>query len=191
MWGWLKGAGKVLGGLAGIGGGADENKIAQSVADILGGAGAAFGGNSAQAANNRGAKFTGQLGLEQLLMDRDGQLFDQTLEREREGRIGRTDAWRGLLSAQRTLSPGARPQLSPYSVAPRQATGMEMDGANALSQELMQRLQGGNPIAMPTQRPMNIDPNLLNAGKMEKAGNWLSPIFNYLGNANRQKPEAR
>jgi hypothetical protein len=190
MGGWLKGAGKVLGGLAGIGGGADENKIASSVANILGGAGAALGGNSAQAANNRGAKFDGQIDMERLINERNQQYFNQQIAREQEGRIGRNDAWRSLLSAQRTLNPSARPSLSPYSVAPRQATGAERLGADAISQEVMQRLQGGNPIAAPQQSPLSVDPRLLDAGGMEKAGNWLSPIFNYLGAANR-KPEAR
>lgn len=185
----LKGIGKIGGGLLGLGGGADSNKIAQQVAGILGGAGAGIGAASQGAASNRGAQFEGQLGLERLLMDRDKQFYDMQLGREKEGRDGGTDAWRKLLAAQHTLSPGARPSLSPYSVGPRQATDMERQGADAMSQEVMARLQGGNPIAAPTQRPMSVDPSLLKAGTGEKVGGWLAPILTFLGQ--NQQPVSR
>jgi hypothetical protein len=70
----------------------------------------------------------------------------------------RSSAWESLLSAQRTLNPGARPQLAgKYAVAPRTATGIERQGADALTPEVMARLQGGNPIAVPTRRAVNLD----------------------------------
>lgn len=165
---------------------------------ILGAGGSAIGAASNAAANNRGEKYAGQLDLERLLMERemaqaglqgqsDRDFFDQSIAREQEGRAGSADAFRKLMSAQRVLSPGAKPQLAgQYSIAPRQATGMERQGADALSAEVMARLQGGNPIAAPTRRPVNIgmpnvDESLLNAGGLEKAGSILGPILAFLG----------
>lgn len=181
-----------------------------SLPTILGGAGAALSAGSAQSANNRGNQYAGQMDLAQLLMARDlarlglernadNDYLDNQIAREQEGRAGRQDAWKALLSAQHTMSPGAKPQLSPYSVAPRQATDMERQGADAMSQEVMARLTGGNPIAAVTRQnvafnydPMTtIDPRLLKAGKMETAGNWLGPILSYLGQSDRDgQPQA-
>lgn len=159
-----------------------------SLPAILGGAGAAAGAFSQGLANNRGGQFAGQMDLERLLMERDDQFFDQQLAREQEGRAGATDAWRKLLAAQRVLSPGARPSLSPYSVAPRQATDMERQGANALTAEVMARLEGGNPIAPVERRPMNVDPNLLKSGALEKILGTASPFLSFLGRAG-QRPQ--
>lgn len=177
----LKGIGKFGLGALGIGGGADNNKIASSVAQILGATGAGIGAASQASASNRGEQFGGQAILEQLMQQRDRDQFSQGLQREQEGRASGTDAWRKLMASQRTLSPGARPQLSPYSVAPRQATDMERQGASAMSEEVMKRLQGGNQMPVSAPRPMQIDPGLLKAGGMEKAGGWLSPILSFLG----------
>lgn len=182
--------GKILGGIKSAG------DVINKASPILGAAGAGIGAASQASAQNRGEQFAGQQDLAQLIMQRemgkaqlegqaDRDVFDQSIRREQEGRDGRADAWRKLQSAQRTLSPGARPQLSPYSVAPRQATDTERQGAEALSAEVMARLQGGNPIAAPTRRDVNIsapnvDPGLLKAGGMEKAGGILAPILAYL-----------
>lgn len=200
--GWLKPIGKVAGGLLGIGGGQsfDYGKLAGAI-------GAGMGGASQASATNRGEEYGGQMDLASILMQRDlarlgleGQADrdynSQTIAREQEGRLGRDDAWKKLLSAQRTLSPNTRPSLSPYSTAPRQATDMERQGASAMSDEVMARLQGGNPIEAPTRRdtsfqydPMStIDPRLLKAGGMEKASGWLSPILKYLGPQRTQQP---
>ncbi len=155
---------------------------------LLGAGGAALGAFSGGQAQNRDAQFSGQLDLAQLLnkreMDRQGLLAsadnDYTanqIGRETSGMQTRNDAWRKLLSAQHTLSPGAQPQLAgPYNIAPRQATGAETQGADALTQEVMARLQGGNPIAPVTKRPVDlaydplstIDPKLLKSGLLEK-----------------------
>lgn len=158
----------------------------------MGAGGAALSGMGKDAAANRGAAFDGQSELARLMLAReqleaqsDRDVFDQGIQREQEGRTGREDAWRKLLASQRTLSPGARPQLSPYSIAPRQATEMERGGAEALSAEVLQRLQGGNPIQAPTRRapiPMpQIDPRLLKAGGLEQTAGWLGPLLGYLG----------
>lgn len=156
----------------------------------LGAGGAALGAIGQSKAQNRDAQYSGQLDLERLLMARDQQQFNNTLAREQDGRESGSDAWRKLLAAQRTISPGPRPQLSPYSVAPRQATGAEMDGANAMTAEVMARVQGGNPLPMPAQRPMSVDPRLLKPGGMEQAAGWLSPILSFMGQmpARREQP---
>ncbi len=161
-------------------------KAAGGVAGVVG---AGLSGKAKDDANNRGAKFDGQLELQRLLMEGDRDYFNQSVQREAEGRASGTDAWQKLLSAQRTLSPGARPQLAgQYSVAPRQATDMERQGADAMTQEVMARLTGGNPIAAPTRRPVTaddsavrVDPRLLDAGGLEKTAGWLAPILTALG----------
>jgi hypothetical protein len=188
MWGsLLKGIGKIGGSLIGLGGGADEEKIAASVAKILGAGGAGLGAASQASATNRGEQFSGQALLEQLLQQRDSQFQNQTIAREQEGRASGTDAWRKLLASQRTLSPSTRPSLSPYSVGQRQATDTERQGASAMSAEVMARLQGGNPMAPVTQRPLAMDPSLLNAGGFEKTAGWLSPILAFLGQQKSQQ----
>lgn len=175
----------------------------------LGAGGAALGAIGQGRAQNRGEQFGGQMDLAQLLMSRDvnqahleGQadrdFFSQNLQREQEGREGRKDAFSGLMRASRVLNPGAKPQLSPYSVKPREFSDMERQGADAMSAEVMARLQGGNPIAAPTRRGVNIaapnvDPRLLEPGMMEKILEWLGPSMTAGGAiagaiGNRQSP---
>lgn len=135
---------------------------------ILGAGGAALGAFSQGQATNRGEKFGGQLELERLLQERDQQMFDQRVAREAEGREGQSDAWRKLLAGSHALSPGDRPQLSPYSRAPRTLTPDEQTAAEAMVYEAQKRLQGGNPIPEVRDRQMSVDPKLLNAGIWEK-----------------------
>ena len=116
----------------------------------VGAIGAGIGAVSQGMAHNRGGKFDGQLDLERAL-----------IERELMNNQSRKGAWQGLLSAQHTINPGARPQLSKYSVAPRQAGAAELSGADALTQEVMARLQRGPQVA-------KIDPKLLDPGIMER-----------------------
>jgi hypothetical protein len=170
FWGTLGKIGGAIGGIAAApftGGGS-----LAALPAILGAGGAALGAISQGKAQNRGAEFGGQLDLERLLMERDAQFFNQNIAREQEGRAGASDAWRKLLSAQHTISPTPRPNVSPYSAAPRQATGAEMQGADALTQEVLARLTGGNPIAAPTQRPLSVDPKLLKSGWLEKLAGY-------------------
>lgn len=176
---------------------------------VLGAGGSALGAVNQSQATNRDAKFSGQMDLAQLLAARDaarlgfeGQadrdFFDQGIAREEEGRAGRSSAWRGLLSAERTLNPTARPDVAgAYGVPKRQASEGERAGADAMKAEVMARLQGGNPIAAPTRRdtsfgydPMStIDPRLLDASGGEKATGWLSAILSGLGSIRgRQQP---
>ncbi len=141
---------------------------------IAGAVGKGLSAASEAKANNRGNKFEGQTDLERLLLLREQQNQAQQIAREQEGRAGTTDAYRKLISAQHLLTPGAQPQLAgKYSVAPRVASPTEMSGADALSQQVLARLQGGNPIAPVTQHPLAVDPNLLNAGKGESIMGWL------------------
>ena len=187
--------------LAGIGGAiaAPFTGGASLIPTLAGAAGSALGAYSQGRASNRGNEYAGQYDLARLLMERDnarlgyeGQAdrdyHSLSRDREVEGRQGREDAWRKLLSAQRVLSPGARPQLSPYSVAPRQRTGAEREGADALTQEVLARLRGGNPMPEVTRRdtsqydPMGtIDPGLLRAGGAERVTGVLAPILTGLG----------
>lgn len=170
--GFWSGLGKALS----IGG-----SLIPGVGPILGAAGAGLGAISQGQANNRGEKLAGQMDLERLLMDRDESLFGRQLAREQEGRAGSSDAWRKLLSAQRLMNPGSRPQLSPYSVAPRQSSTEELSGADALTREVLARLQGGNPIPQVTERPMNVDPSLMDPGVFERIAGYASPALSYLG----------
>jgi hypothetical protein len=163
---------------------------AAALPGIIGAAGAGLGAISQGQAQNRGQEFEGQLDLERLLMDRDSQFFNQNMARQQEGRESGQDAWRRLLSAQRTISPGPRPQLSKYSIAPRQSTGAELQGADAMTQEVMARLQGGNPIAAPTQRPMSVDPKLLKSGWLEKLLGYGGAAASAYGAMNKGKASA-
>jgi hypothetical protein len=154
---------------------------------ILGAAGAGLGAAAQGSASNRGEKFGGQMDLERLLLEREQQGQQLAIGREQEGRAGSSDAWRKLLAAQHTLSPGARPQLAgQYSVAPRMATDDERTGADALTREVMARLQGGNPIPRIAPRPLEVDRNLLNAGGFEKFAGIASPFLSMLSKFKRQ-----
>jgi hypothetical protein len=115
-------------------------------------------------AHNRGEKFGGQLDMERALM-----------ERELMNNQSRKGAWQGLLSAQHTINPGPQPQLAgKYNIAPRQATGAELGGADALTQEVLARLLSGPGKAQ-------IDPKLLNSGIMEKLLGYGSTGAGILG----------
>lgn len=155
-------------------------KYLNPVSAALNAGGAVLSGISSAKAKNRGAKFEGQTTLEQLMLEREKQLQSQQIARETEGRASASDAWRKLLATSRTLNPGARPQLSPYSVAPRQASEAETTGASALQQEVMARLQGGNPIPTVTQHDLEVDRRLLDPSKSER---WLGYIGAGLGAA--------
>lgn len=168
------GGGGMFGGLLGGLTKFASNPLVQMASKGLG----AFAQGQAQ---NRGAQFGGQLDLEALLMARDAQFQNQQIQREQEGRAGSSDAIRKLIAMQHLTNPGARPQLSPYSVAPRQATGMERQGADALTQEVMARLMGGNPIPQVQQRPLSVDPNLLRSGWLEQIAGIASPALGVLG----------
>lgn len=154
---------------------------------ILGIAGAGLAGASQGAASNRGNKFEGQLGLQSLLMQRDQQNFQNSIAREQEGRAGATDAWRKLLSAQHTLSPAAMPNITPYAAAQRMPTDAERTGADALTAEVLKRLQGGNPIAPFQQSPNGVDPSLLDPGLFERIAGYASPVLTGLS-ALQQRP---
>lgn len=156
----------------------------------LGALGSGLGGVSQAKASNRGTQFEGQTDLARLLMDRDKQYQDMSVAREQEGRTEQTDAFRKLLSAQHVLSPSAQTHLSTYSTPGRVATDAERGGADALTQQVLARLQGGNAIAPVTPRDITgndaafrVDPNLLNAGKGEQITGWLSALLPGLGAA--------
>lgn len=145
-------------------------------ADRLRMAGQGLGAIANAKAQNRSEQFAGQSDLARLLLERDAQFQNQSIAREQEGSRSGLDAWRRLLMAQHTLSPGPRPQLSPYSIAPRQATGAEREGATAMSAEVMKRLLGGNPIPVPQRTDLGVDPRLLKPGRMEQILGYAAPI---------------
>jgi hypothetical protein len=153
--GFLSVLGKIGKGALNIGTGG----LAGTIMDI---AGTGLGAISQAKATNRGEKLGGQMDLEQLLMARESQ-----------GAGLQSDAWRKLLAAQRVVNPGPRPQLSPYSIAPRQATQAELTGADALTRDVLARLSG-------PQRPLAVDPKLLDPGLMEQIAGYASPVLKTL-----------
>lgn len=182
-WSWLKPVAKIgLGVAAPFTGGASLLGI--PAIDAIGaaaeGVGGALSAAGAAKAKNRGTELEAQTDLEKLLMQRDQQYQGMAINREQEGRAGTQDAWRKLQGAQHLLSPGAQPQLSPYSVAPRVAGEAERGGADAMTQQMLLRLQGGNPIAavaprtvMDNEAAFRVNPGLMKAGKGESALGWL------------------
>lgn len=175
---WLSGLGKALG-VAGsvIGAPFTGGASLGALPTILSAGGKAAGALAQGQAANRGTQYEGQLDLERLLMDRDRQYQDQQIQREQAGRTSETDTLRKLLSAQHVGNPAAMTQLSPYSVAPRQATDVERSTADDLTQQLMARLQAGNPIAPVSQRPLSVDPRLLKPGTGESLSGWLGALL--------------
>lgn len=170
--------------------------ISGSLADILGAGGAAAGSMANAAASNRDAQYSGQMDLAQILAQRDIELqrlraqsdndfTSNQIARETSGAATRGDAWRKLLSAQHTANPSALPMVSKYQAPQRMPSDAEKQGADALSSEVLARLQGGNPIAPVEKRtpgfdydPMStIDPRLLKPGTGEKIGGILAPIL--------------
>lgn len=162
----------------------------------LGAAGKALQAKSQAAATNRGTKYEGQLDFARLMAERDAynarlkadadnDFVDNTIKRETEGRAGRQDAWRKLLSAGNVLSPAQMPNVSPYASPQRQATDMERQGADALSAEVLARLQGGNPMEAVQRRApgleydptTQVDLNLLNPSKGELRAGWLGALL--------------
>jgi hypothetical protein len=149
--------------------------------------GNALGSAAGSMAGNRSGQFSGQMDLARLLQERDqnnrmlglqadNNYVSNQIAREQEGRAGQQDAWRKLLSAQHTLSPTQLPTVSTYQAPMRMPTDAERSGADALTQQVLSRLQGGNPLAE-VQRsnvasqydPMStVDPKLLKPGMLEK-----------------------
>jgi hypothetical protein len=193
--GFLSGLGKVLGVAgAGIAAPFTGGGSLAALGPLLGAAGAGLGAVSQSKANNRGEQYGGQLDLEQLLMARDSQNQNMNIAREQEGRAGQTDAFRKLLSAQHVLTPAAHTSLSPYSAAPRTPTDAETSGADALTQQVLARLQGGNPIAPVQSRPITandaafrVDPKLLDPSKGESIMGWLGALLG--GTVGAPKPQ--
>jgi hypothetical protein len=170
------------------------------------GIGSALGGAAGSMANNRGEAFSGQMALANLLQQRDlsnrqlGMQADNAylgnqIAREQEGRTGQQDAWRKLLASQHTLSPTQLPMVSQYQTPQRMPTAAEQTGASALTDQVLARLQGGNPIA-PVERsnvasgfdPLSVvDPKLLKSGVLEKIlgiGSAVAPGLSLFGGSN-------
>jgi hypothetical protein len=191
--------GSILGKIAGVGASFIPG-VGPALSGILGAAGSAAGSMANASAQNRDAQFSGQMDLASLLANRDLALQNlraqadndytsNQIAREQSGMATRDDAWKKLLSAQHTLSPSQMPMVSKYQAPQRQATDAEKQGANALTAEVMARLQGGNPIAAVEKRnpafdydPMKtIDPRLLKPGTGEKIGGILAPVLTGIG----------
>lgn len=161
---------------------------ASLIPSLIGAGAAGLAGAASSSANNRGEKFGGQNELQQLLMARDQQAFNNSISREQEGRAQSSDALKKLLSTSHTLNPGGYTHLSPYSVAPRQASDAEMTGAQALQAEALKRIQGGNSIQPFQQSPLVVDPNLLNASGFEKFAGIAAPAMGVWSALAQQKP---
>jgi len=204
-WGWLKTIGKI-GSVAAAPFTGGASVAGLSVIDALGGAGKALQASSQASASNRGTKFEGQLDYARLLAERDAEnarlkaqadndFVDNTIKREVEGRAGRQDAWRKLLSAQNLMNPAEMPNVSPYAAAQRKPTDMERQGADALSAEVLARLQGGNPMEDIRRRDPGlefdptalVDPRLLDASKGEKRKGWLGALLGGASDAYSQR----
>lgn len=170
-------------GLAGAGaaGGSGVLGALGGVKGIAGAAGRGLGAFAQGQANNRGQEFGGQLDLERLLMERDNQSFNQRIQREQEGRAGESDAWRKLLATQ--YAQGGRqalPNVSPYATPQRDLGGLGA-GSDALMQQVMARLKGGNPIAPVVDRAPQVDPRLLKPGWGERIAGYASPALTLFG----------
>lgn len=186
---WLSNIGKILGGVGSVAAAPFTGGTSLAwLPAALGAGGAALGAIGQSKAQNRDAQLGAQSDMDRQLLLRaqldaqgDRDFFDQGIRREEEGRASGTDAWKKLLMAQRTLSPAQRPNVSPYSAPQRMPTDMERQGADAMSAEVMARLQGGNPIQAPTRRaplpPSMMDPRLMQPGGMEKTLGWLAPLL--------------
>ena len=70
------------------------------IGDVVGGAGAALGGASEAAANNRGAQLDAATQRELLNQARQRQFFEQAAAREQDRRAGGDDAWRAAQQAE-------------------------------------------------------------------------------------------
>lgn len=163
----------------------------------IGAAGEMLGGFAQGQASNRGNEYSGQLDLARLIMERErmrgeaeNDYFNQSLSRAQDNRAGRSSAFRSLLAAARLKSPGPRPQLSPYSIAPRTPTGDEVAGADALSAEVLARLQNGSPLPEVTRREIadpleGVDAGLLRPGRMERILGVASPVLTAIGSLGR------
>lgn len=170
--GFWSGLGKVLG-VAGGALAAPFTGGASLIPAIAGAAGAGIGAIGQAKAQNRGEQFGGQMDLERLLM-----------QREMMNQQGQSDAFRKLQAAQRVLNPGPMPQLSPYSVAPRQAGHAERMGADLLTQEVLARLAQGS-------KGINVDTKLLNPGWFEKFSSVASPALGFYGRMAQGQPRGQ
>lgn len=156
--------------------------VGPALGAAMGAAGAGLGALGQSQAQNRGAKLTAQGDMERLLLEREAQLQQQQIARQAEGRASGSDAWRKLMAAEHLGTPGARPQnAGPYNVAPRQATEAQLFGADQMKNEVMKRLQGGNPIPEVSQHPLAMDPKLMNPGKMEQFAGLAGAGLSFLG----------
>lgn len=173
--------------LGGIGlGGATGTAVAAGASTLGKVLGAGTGAISQAKASNRGATFEGQSELARLLMERDNSYYNNVLAREQDNRASGTDAFRKLLAAQRVTSPAQAPNVSPYSMPARMPTDAERTGADALTREVMARLEGGPSMPMPEKTPINVDPSLLKAGTGETTLGYLSALLPLLDQLKRQ-----
>jgi len=178
FWNTLGKIGGIAGSIAAIPftGGASAAAIPalSAMGSIAGAAGSALGGMSDAKAKNRDAELSAQHQIANQLLMRDKNYNDASLAYEKEGREGQGQAMARLLATQRRASPSAMPNVSPYAAAPRQRTEMETGADDLLAQQMMLRLQGGNPLPKPQLTDLQIDRGLMKPGTGENLTGWLS-----------------
>ena len=130
---------------------------------------------------------------------------NQSRLREIEGREGRGQAMKDIQVANYVGNRGEAPpamttsgkQLNTMGLGPRASTEQEKAGMAAAAQEIMTRLQGGNPLdkpemAAPVVLPgagkprlydeqFGIDPKLTKPGLMERIGGIAGPLLGAAG----------
>ena len=129
--------------------------------------------------------------------------------REQEGRVGRTSAFKDLQHAEYVGNRGepapvvttSGRTLNTMGLGPRASTDAERAGATGLRDEVLTRLQGGNPLPMPERAPtfqvpsagrprmydsqFTVDPRLRQPGLMERIGNIAGPVLGAIGTQQR------
>lgn len=163
------------------------------LANILGMGGQGLGAIANSQAGNRGAQFTGQLGLAQLLQNSvnsannaNSQYQTDSIAHQKSDDDTQQYAWRKLLSTEHLMNPQAMPNISKYATQAPAPTGQALQGAQSLRDQVMSRIVNGSGLPEPTapktyDPTQTVDPKLLQPGKAEKIGGWLSPILGGIG----------
>ena len=184
----LKGIGKnLVGGAPGTGGGAGG--WTSQIGNIMDLAGAGLGARSSAQASNRGTALEAQTDIAQQLALRDKYYNDALLAYEKEGREGGAQAMRQLLTSQRMNNPAERPNVSPYAAPQRQATDIERQANDLMAQQMMARLQGGNPLPRPEKTDLQIDRSLMKPSTSENVTGWLSALMPVGGRVLAPRPQ--
>jgi hypothetical protein len=142
--------------------------------DLLGMAGPVLGAHSASQGNQRQAELAIALAEEDINQRRRTELWNQLLQREQEGRAGRSDAWKQLQTSE-YVAGGGRPYkaadwMTTYGFGPTAPSANTQAGARTLSDRSQQYLKEGPTSLTPTAPtdPYRIDPSLARPGAWEQ-----------------------